>query len=428
VVAFTRSVPARHGGTRLVPPAAADLLRPSAEEAWPYVRASGAPCRALGWRLRAPCPAPPSTASGLRRLPRGAPHAGHLPPRQARRCRRRFRTTTTGRTRTPSLGSTRTLRPERTRLRSLFTCSASSRTRSLAASLGLPRQRPTGRFELSGVFTSPRGSRLAAPQRTGKMRLTDFCNRLPSRAPCGLLGSWLRPLPRSTSRCLVAPRVPCGPRRRCAGSPWALTRRWRGSGALPVRLPDEPTKWSFAWRRTSCFDIAAIVAWSPKGAPEGARYGSWSRTLTWAAQHGPGGVTIADPSALHHPAAVFSTARRACDAASDALCRDPPRIRPWDRVPVASDRQAQLPPPSRQRRRLSPDQDAFHRRVLPPPVARRAFAQYAWDLEEPATGVAALVLVAFATATRLPARFRSLSCHPLSRVSCHPLSRMEPRG
>jgi len=70
------------------------------------------------------------------------------------------------------------------------------------------------------------------------------------------------------------------------------------------------------------------------------------------------------------------------------------------------------PPPSRQRRRLAPDQDAFHRRVLPPPVVHRAFAPRTWDLEEPATGVAARVLMAFATATRLPARFRPSSCHP----------------
>jgi len=48
-------------------------------------------------------------------------------------------------------------------------------------------------------------------------------------------------------------------------------------------------------------------------------------------------------------------------------------------------------------------------RVLPPPAACRAFAWRAWDLEEPATGVAARVLVALATATRLPTRFRRSS-------------------
>jgi hypothetical protein len=38
------------------------------------------------------------------------------------------------------------------------------------------------------------------------------------------------------------------------------------------------------------------------------------------------------------------------------------------------------------------------------------FAWRTWDLEEPATGVAARVLVALATATRLPTRFRPRCC------------------
>jgi len=70
------------------------------------------------------------------------------PPRQIRRCRRRFRTTATGKTSAPSIGSSRTLRPGRAPLRLLFTCTASPRTLSLATSLGLPRQRPPGRLEL----------------------------------------------------------------------------------------------------------------------------------------------------------------------------------------------------------------------------------------------------------------------------------------
>jgi len=52
-------------------------------------------------------------------------------------------------TRTPSIGSTRALQPERARPRLLFTRVASPRTLSLAASLSLPRQRQTGRLELS---------------------------------------------------------------------------------------------------------------------------------------------------------------------------------------------------------------------------------------------------------------------------------------
>jgi len=112
---------------------------------------------------------------------------------------------------------------------------------------------------------------------------------------------------------------------------------------------------------------------------------------------------------------VFSTARRACDLTSDVLCRDLLRTR----ITLLRERPhphrfgspGPPPPASRQRRRLSSDQDAFHRRVLPPPVAHRAFARFAWDHEEPATGIAARVLVAFATATRLPTPLHPLRSH-----------------
>jgi len=67
------------------------------------------------------------------------------------------------------------------------------------------------------------------------------------------------------------------------------------------------------------------------------------------------------------------------------------------------------PPPPRQRRRPAPFPDAFHRRVPPPPVTPDACASCAWDRREPATGVAARVLMAFATTTRLPAPFHLLS-------------------
>jgi len=56
------------------------------------------------------------------------------PPRQTHRARRRFRTTSTERTRAPSIGWTRTSRPGRALSRSLFTCTASPRTLSPATS------------------------------------------------------------------------------------------------------------------------------------------------------------------------------------------------------------------------------------------------------------------------------------------------------
>jgi len=86
-------------------------------------------------------------------------HGQEPPSRQIRRCCRRFRTTATSEIRAPSVGSSRTLRPGRALLRSLFTRTASPRTLSLAASLGPPRQRPPGRLKLS---LAPRPGRACA--------------------------------------------------------------------------------------------------------------------------------------------------------------------------------------------------------------------------------------------------------------------------
>jgi len=54
-----------------------------------------------------------------------------------------------------------------------------------------------GRLELPRAPASASPSTFVAGSgaafTAGKMRLTDFCNRLPSRAPCGSLDSRLRP-------------------------------------------------------------------------------------------------------------------------------------------------------------------------------------------------------------------------------------------
>jgi len=205
VVAFTRRVPVRHGdhprGTFRRPPTSCAHRLRKPDRTYELLALSVARwTRRCGLR-----PAAPSTPKGGLRITtaplRGAT-TGHLPPRQVGRCRRRFRTTTTGRTRAPYVGSTRTLRPERAQPRLLFTRTASPRTLSLAASLGLPRQRPTGRLELSRAPAGhPAVSSTEAPRYdTRKMRLTDFCNRLPSRAPCGLPDSRSHPMPRPTLR------------------------------------------------------------------------------------------------------------------------------------------------------------------------------------------------------------------------------------
>jgi len=72
----------------------------------------------------------------------------------------------------------------------------------------IPRSRRT-------LCSAPHPGELA-PAWTGatrKMRLTDFCNRLPSRAPCGLL--CFRPRPHA------APRLAADRDAKIARSPWA---------------------------------------------------------------------------------------------------------------------------------------------------------------------------------------------------------------
>lgn len=82
-----------------------------------------------------------------------------------------------------------------------------------------PRQGWRGRLELPRTL---RGGLAAATWRPGKMRFTDFCNRLSSRAPFGSLDSWVRTGPRLVLRRLAI---------RYADSPWAGALRRLGMGA-----------------------------------------------------------------------------------------------------------------------------------------------------------------------------------------------------
>jgi hypothetical protein len=112
VVAFTRRVPARHGdrpgGTfRRPPTSCAHRLRKPDRTCELLALSVARWTRRCGLR-----PAAASTPKGGLRImtaPSRDGMSGHLPSRQAGRCRRRFRTTTTGRTRAPSVGSTRGL-------------------------------------------------------------------------------------------------------------------------------------------------------------------------------------------------------------------------------------------------------------------------------------------------------------------------------
>jgi len=167
-----------------------------------------------------------------------------LPPRQTRRCRRRFRTTTIGRTRTPSIGLVPSL-ATRAGSTSLVVHARSLTPHPVARRE--PRHRPGPKPRRAALPASSKAGGVASsylvasrgpPYRcrhfrprdaARKMRLTDFCNRLPSRAPTDC------PIP-GCSR--AAPRLAtCDGAR--AGSPWAETpRRWAGNP--PIRLPNEP--------------------------------------------------------------------------------------------------------------------------------------------------------------------------------------------
>jgi hypothetical protein len=145
------------------------------------------------------------------------------PPRQIRRCRRRFRTTATGKTSAPSIGSSRSL-------------AARAGSAALVVHLHCIAPHPVARCEPgaapSWAAWSPRAiPRSREPPRSGpccatrKMRLTDFCNRLPSRAPCGLLCF--------RSRLRADPRLAADRDASSADSPWAVAERREILGRPP---------------------------------------------------------------------------------------------------------------------------------------------------------------------------------------------------
>jgi len=177
-------------------PAAADLLRPSAEEAWPYVRASGALCRAAESRPRAPAPrlrAPCRVALSVMTTPSRDATTRRLPPRQARRDHRRVRTTDNERTRAPSIGSTRSL-AARAGSATLVVHVRSFAPHPVICRDPEPVSSKTGR----SLQTIPRScARLdhSRQPRSTRERCASPTSATDSttRAPCGLLDSRLRP-------------------------------------------------------------------------------------------------------------------------------------------------------------------------------------------------------------------------------------------
>jgi len=144
------------------------------------------------------------------------------------------------------------------------------------------------------------------------MRLSDFCNRLQTRAPHRLPDSRVRPAFASRpSRDLKRDDV-----------------REPTLGQWPPVNPQVKLRLTANLQLQPCRNLSLSGA---LGLPR------TRRRPGAVVPRGPGGASIECSSAVHLPAAAFSTASRACDVASDALCRDPPGlIRPFGRAsPVA---------------------------------------------------------------------------------------------
>jgi len=317
----------------------------------------------------------------------------------------------TGRTRTPSIGSTRALRPERARPRLLFTRVASPRTLSLAAS---PFCLVKGRQVASSYPALPRAA-VPLPARRPRSRrercvsptsATDFRHEHPAdRSIPGLP----RAAPRLATFHDQEHRLTLGlsPAAARLGSLPAACRMSQPGGAS---LDGEPPA-------SAC---AATITWYPKAALRRARsLGPGRSRVRWSA-------ILAEPRST---APSRFTSRRRCSRPLDGLATRPlaspvttlggsgiaavspsPRVARPGSVAVSSKTTAFAVPG-----RL-PSTSA------PSPEHAGRLRVCAWDHEEPATGIAARVLVAFATATRLPARF-----HPLSPAHARGVS-AEARG
>jgi hypothetical protein len=167
---------------------------------------------------------------------------------------------------------------------------------------GPPRQRMAGRFKLSCLHAPRPGLPRDVTMDARKMRLSDFCNRLQTRAPHRLPDSRVR-----------APRCSSPLRERSAAS-----LRGPTLGQWPPVSPQVKLRLTANLQLQPCRNPSRSRALS--GYP-------WEPTMG-VMPRGPGGASIECSSALHLPTAALSTASRACDVASDALCRDPTRADP----------------------------------------------------------------------------------------------------
>jgi hypothetical protein len=227
---------------------------------------------------------------------------------------------------------------------------------------------------------------------TRKMRRSDFCNRLQTRAPHRLPDSRMRPSPGAT-----LPRGSTARRRARAHL------RPMASGAPPgeASLDGEPPA-------SALSQPVSIVR--GQVTPD---------TTMSVMRRGPGGASIECSSALHLPTAALSTARRARDVASDALCRDLASRSCLSAGPPRRSRQAPPPQPSRQRRAASPTPGRLPStsalspagRLAPPGLAPSSGMLLAQPPRGAGSSTARHRTPGFAAASRLRSPFRRRSVH-----------------
>jgi hypothetical protein len=290
------------------------------------VRTSDALCRATSLKTRAP----PAPRRGLERRPTvrhpKTPHEGLRRARSAGPGVGLGRRAPNGSERLPS-ARPGPCDPSRLGRARCSLARPSPRTLSLAVNLGhlVKGWRVASSYPVSAAI------RLSAPRLgTGKMRLPDFCNRPTTRAPNGLPDSRAR----APSNLAVFGSTPIRPRPMASSG---SSSRASLDGEPPASASTQPPGTRVSGR-------------GPKRRPDGA-------------PRGPGGAWIESSSALCLPDAVFSTASRACDVASDAFCRGSLRVASAFRPNPPGKPPGPPPPPSRQRRPLRRNQDAFPRRM-----------------------------------------------------------------
>lgn len=267
-----------------------------------------------GLHRLAPMPPPLCSRPGFLR-PTSTTPLGLAPSRQARIHRHRVRMTTT-----PEPGRLPSDQP-RPCGRSGPDCARFSHLHVPAPHpCRLPRSDPASSKRRGGRFRLPLAVKRAlqpASSLPGKMRITDVCNRLTTRAPCEPFDSRLR-LQKASRPPFVRP-----PAAWASGFTWVEHRL---TATLQLRLSTRMES-----RRKRRFYPELGMNQIPLG---------------------PGGCRDRRPLRRYPPATVFSTASRAGDVASDAPVAPDDLRTGFHRADLRRTPDP-LPPPSRQRQQLS---------------------------------------------------------------------------